>query len=189
MKTVGVLALQGSFFEHLCMLKKIGTVKAIQVKSRKELDMADDLILPGGESTMQGKLLYDFGLIDPLREKIAQGLPVWGTCAGAILLAKTIVGGEMPHLGTMDITVRRNAYGSQLNSFMTTAVLPEVSAKPLPLVFIRAPWIEQVGTQVQTLSVLDGHIIAARQKNMLATAFHPELTADERFHQYFINML
>ncbi len=188
-KTIGVLALQGSFAEHLRVLERIGGVKAVPVKSRGGLDAADGLILPGGESTAQGKLLRDFGLLEPLRRRILRGMPVWGTCAGAILLAGTIAGGEPTHLGVMDITVRRNAYGGQLNSFAASAVLPEVSAEPLPLVFIRAPWIERTGARARPLAVLEGRIVAARQKNMLATVFHPELTPDQRFHRYFISFL
>jgi 5'-phosphate synthase pdxT subunit len=189
MKTVGVLALQGSFLEHLQMLNKIDGVKPIQVKSRDDLEQVDGLILPGGESTTQGKLLRDFKLLEPLKNKIEKGLPVWGTCAGMILLAKHLAGDEPPHLGAMDITVQRNAYGGQLDSFTDTAVIPEISPGPFPLVFIRAPWIESVGDHVQELAVKDGKIIAAREGNLLATSFHPELTDDAQFHKYFLSIL
>jgi 5'-phosphate synthase pdxT subunit len=189
MKTVGVLALQGSFLEHLQMLNKIDGVKPIQVKNRDDLENVDGLILPGGESTTQGKLLRDFELMAPLREKIEKGLPVWGTCAGMILLAKQIQGGELPHLRVMDITVRRNAYGGQLDSFSDTAIIPGVLTEPFPLVFIRAPWIESAGNGVQRLAVKDGKIIAARERNLLATSFHPELTDNAQFHKYFLSIL
>ena len=189
MRTVGVLALQGSFLEHLQMLNKIDGVKPIQVKNLSNLEQVDGLILPGGESTTQGKLLRDFELMEPLREKIKKGLPVWGTCAGMILLAKQIQGGEPMHLGVMDITVQRNAYGGQLDSFSYVAVIPGVSKEPFPLVFIRAPWIESAGNGVQRLAVKDGKIIAARERNLLATSFHPELTDNAQFHKYFLSIL
>lgn len=189
MKTVGVLALQGSFREHLRLLAKLDGVKPIPVKTTADLEQSDGLILPGGESTTQGKLLRDFGLLEPLRAHIRQGLPVWGTCAGMILLAKHIAGGEPAHLGVMDITVRRNAYGGQLDSFSDSAVLPAVSPDPLPLVFIRAPWIEAAGKTVKVLSAHSGKIIAAREGSLLATSFHPELTDDPRFHQYFTSLI
>lgn len=189
MKTVGVLALQGSFLEHLRMLNEIEGVKAIPVKNQSDLRAIDGLILPGGESTAQGKLLCDFALMEPLRERIRKGLPVWGTCAGMILLAKDIAGGEPPHLGVMDIQVRRNVFGGQLNSFTDTAVITGISAEPFPLVFIRAPWIEKAGENVETLAVHHGKIIAAREGNRIATSFHPELTDDLRFHHYFVHSI
>lgn len=189
MKTVGVLALQGSFREHLRALANLENVRPIPVKSLEDLEQADGMILPGGESTTQGKLLRDFGMMEPLRGRIRQGLPVWGTCAGMILLAKQIADGEPAHLGVMDITVRRNAYGGQLDSFAGDAVLPAVSPEPFPLVFIRAPWIEETGDDVETLAVRDGKIIAAKERNMLVTSFHPELTDDLRFHTYFVRQI
>lgn len=161
----------------------------IPVKSCSDLENIDALILPGGESTTQGKLLRDFELLEPIQKMIDQGLPVWGTCAGMILLAKKISGGETPHLGVMDISIRRNAYGGQLNSFTDSAIIPCVSPKPLPLVFIRAPWIERVGTNVQHLVVQNGKTIAAQEGKMIATSFHPELTNDLRFHRYFANLI
>ena len=189
MKTIGVLAVQGSFAEHLRMLARVGGVRPLPVKSRAELEAADGLILPGGESTAQGRLLRDFGLLDPIREKIRQGMPVWGTCAGMILLARRIAGGEPAHLGVMDITVMRNAFGGQLESFTDTAAIPEVSADPLPLVFIRAPWVESAGPGVRCLARKDGKIVAVRQGSLLATSFHPELTGDDRFHRFFTDMV
>lgn len=189
MKTVGVLAIQGSFQEHLSSLNQLDGIQSIPVKSRSDLDMIEGLILPGGESTAQGKLLHDFELLEPIIHMINQGLPVWGTCAGMILLAKEIAGGEPPHLGVMDITVRRNAYGGQLDSFTDSTVMPDVSPDPLPLVFIRAPWIEKASDHVQRLAVRNGKVIAARQGNMIATSFHPELTGDLRFHRYFTHFI
>lgn len=189
MKTVGVLALQGSFREHLAMLAKLNDVTPLAVKNTDDLARVDGLILPGGESTAQGKLLRDFKLLEPLRVRIRDGLPVWGTCAGLILLAKQIEGGEPTHLGVMDIAVRRNAYGGQLDSFTAAAVLPGISPEPFTLVFIRAPWIEQAGAGVEVLARYGEHIIAAKERNMLVTSFHPELTGDMRFHAYFVRQI
>lgn len=183
---VGVLALQGSVVEHLDRLKQCGA-EAEAVKTLPGLMEVDGLIIPGGESTTMGKLLKAFGLLDPLKKRIREGLPVWGTCAGLILLAQTVIGGEMPRPGTMAITVRRNAYGTQLDSFETSGIIPAVSPEPLPLVFIRAPYIEAVGPEVTVLHQLDGHITAACQDRMLVTAFHPELTEDCRVHRFFID--
>lgn len=186
--TVGVLSLQGSVAEHMHMLSEIEGVTPLEVKTLESLNKADGVILPGGESTTISKLLRIFGLLDPLKERILRGMPVWGTCAGMILLAKEIIG-EEPHLGVMDITVRRNAYGTQLDSFTTNAVIPEISEKEIPLVFIRAPWIEDVGDDVNVLCRVQGHIVAARQENMLVTSFHPELTEDLAVHRYFVGMI
>lgn len=187
-KTIGVLALQGSVVEHLAAIDACGAT-GVPVRRVSELSSLDGIILPGGESTTMGKLLVDFDLMEPLREAITEGLPVWGTCAGLILLAKTIKGGEPAHLGTMDITVRRNAYGTQLDSFETMDTIEAISPEPLPLIFIRAPYIEAAGEGVRVLHQLKGHITAARQNRMLVTAFHPELTEDDRVHRYFIETL
>lgn len=189
MKKVGVLALQGSFAEHLNILNELDGVTSVSVKNLDELNGVDGLILPGGESTTLGKLLRDFELLQPLKARIKQGMPAWGTCAGMILLAKEIEGNEPAHLGVMNIKVRRNAYGGQLESFSDNMLIPEVSNEPFPIVFIRAPWIEKAGDNVQILAEKDGKIIAARQGNMLATSFHPELTGDVRFHKYFTDLI
>ena len=189
MKTIGVLALQGSFREHLRALDRMSGVRGVPVKSRSGLEKIDGLILPGGESTAQGRLLRDFDLLEPIGARIRRGLPVWGTCAGMILLAKRIAGGEPTHLAVMDISVRRNAYGGQLDSFTDSAVIPAVSQKPIPLVFIRAPWAEKAGDGVQRLAALNGKIIAVREGKMLATSFHPELTDDLSFHRYFSGLM
>lgn len=152
MQSVGVLALQGSFSEHLTKLAQLTEVLPVAVKTAADLEQVDRLILPGGESTAISRLLQRTGLSELLKRRVKEGLPVWGTCAGLILLAKNIVG-EQPHLGVMDITVRRNAYGSQLDSFSCRQLLPALGAEPLPLVFIRAPWIERVGEQTEILGV------------------------------------
>ena len=170
------------------MLARLDDVHGFAVRTRDELALADGLILPGGESTAQARLLRDFGLLDALAQQIRAGLPVWGTCAGLILLAGDIVG-EQPHLGLMAVTVRRNAYGRQLDSFRRQICLPAVSAQPVDLVFIRAPWIEQVQAPAEILATVDGHIVAARQGWMLGTSFHPELTGDPAFHRYFAGMV
>ena len=185
---IGVLALQGSVIEHIIMLDSLNDVEAVRVKTKRDLQLIDGIILTGGESTAIGKLLRDFDLFDALKSRIENGLPVWGTCAGMILLAKEI-SGEAPHLAVMNIKVRRNAYGRQIDSFGSSVVIPEISTKPIELVFICAPWIEEAKGSVEILGILDGHIIAARQKNMLVTSFHPELTNDMSVHKYFLSMV
>lgn len=185
---IGVLALQGSVTEHLKMLEFFPDVESVEVKSKADLQAIDGIILPGGESTAIGKLLRYFDLFDLLKSRIENGLPVWGTCAGMILLAKEIAD-ETPHLCVMDIKVRRNAYGRQINSFSRKTILQEISKKPIDLVFIRAPWIEEVKGNVEILGILDGHIIAARQNNMLVTSFHPELSDDLTVHRYFLSII
>lgn len=186
-KVIGVLSYQGSVVEHMKSLSKIEGITPMEVKTLEGINSVDALIIPGGESTTISKLLKIFGLFEPLKKRIQEGMPVWGTCAGLILLANEIVG-EQAHLQCMDIKVKRNAYGSQLDSFSCDYVIPEFSQKPLPLVFIRAPYIENVGKEVKVLCELDGHIVCARQNNMLVTSFHPELTEDTTIHEYFCNM-
>ncbi|RME38217.1 MAG: pyridoxal 5'-phosphate synthase glutaminase subunit PdxT, partial [Thermoflexia bacterium] len=188
---IGVLALQGAFVEHEAMLRRIGA-QTWQVRLPRDLEGLDGLILPGGESTSIGFLAERRGLLEPLQEFARSGRPVWGTCAGMILLAKEIVDGVpgQPILGLMDITVRRNAFGRQVNSFETDLEVPVLGDPPFPAVFIRAPVIERVGPEVEVLARLeDGAPVAVRQGNLLATAFHPELTADPRFHRYFLAMV
>lgn len=186
MITVGVLSLQGAVVEHLHHLARIPRVKGIPVKTAKELEKIDALILPGGESTTMGKLLRDFSLEQAIVRRVKNGMPIWGTCAGMILLAKELTNDPVTHLSLMDISVRRNGYGGQLDSFSTKLLIPQVSSKAIPIVCIRAPYIEKVWGDVEVLAVLDGKIIAARQQNMLVTSFHPELTSDTSFHQFFI---
>ncbi|EJO5348460.1 pyridoxal 5'-phosphate synthase glutaminase subunit PdxT [Clostridium botulinum] len=183
---VGVLDLQGSVTEHIKILEKIDDIEAVRVKYKEDLDNVQGIILPGGESTTLGKLLKEFHIYDVLKEKIEKGLPAWGTCAGMILLAKDIEGQEEKYLKTIDIKVKRNAYGSQLNSFSTEEVIEEVDKEPIELVFIRAPYITTVGSNVAILKKVKGDIVAAKEKNVLVTSFHPELTEDVRFHKYFI---
>ena len=184
--TVAVLALQGAFLEHEKMLEKLGA-DWFEIRQPRDLDRPfDGLILPGGESTTMGKLLRDLDLYEPLRAKIQGGLPVYGTCAGHILLAETVDGG-VPCFATMDIAVKRNAYGRQLGSFYTEADFQGLGK--VPMTFIRAPYIAAAGPKAQVLAEVDGHIVAARQGNQLVTAFHPELSDDLSVHQYFLNML
>ena len=185
MITVGVLALQGAVAEHVAALNKIENVNGIEVKTLAEIEQLDGLILPGGESTAMGKILNYFQMLEPLAEKIKQGLPVWGTCAGMILLAKQIVDQDTTYFKAMDTVVKRNAYGSQLDSFQTAIRLPEIAPTPIPLIFIRAPYIESVQADVKILAKVADKIVAAEQENMLVTAFHPELTNDLSFHKYF----
>lgn len=189
-KIIGILGMQGAIAEHQEILMQIPHTKTRIVKTAKDLDCIDGLILPGGESTAIGKLLDYFSLKEILQQKIISGLPVFGTCAGLILLAKNIENETNTHLATMDITVKRNGYGSQLDSFSTNLLIPTIDKNmPIPLVFIRAPYITKTDKDVQILATLDNKIIAARQKNMLVSSFHPELTCDLRFHQYFLSMI
>lgn len=189
-KIIGILGMQGAIAEHQEILLQIPHTKTRIVKTAKDLDCIDGLILPGGESTAIGKLLDYFSLKEILRQKIISGLPVFGTCAGLILLARNIENQTNTHLATMDITVKRNGYGSQLDSFSTNLLIPTIDKNmPIPLVFIRAPYITKTDKDVQILATLDNKIIAARQKNMLVSSFHPELTNDLRFHQYFLSMI
>lgn len=185
---IGVLSFQGSVEEHIKILNSFDDIEPIEVKTLKSLNESDGIILPGGESTTISKLLKIFNLAEPLKKRIENGMPVWGTCAGLILLAKNIEK-ESPHLGVMDIFVKRNAYGTQINSFIINSTIDEISKEKIPLVFIRAPWIERIEKDVKKLLKIDNHIVAARQKNMLATSFHPELTKNNEFHRYFINMV
>jgi len=187
-KTVGVLAVQGAFAEHMQALKKLD-INAIEIRQKSDLTdhQMDGIILPGGESTVMGKLLNELDLFEYLKQLILNGLPVLGTCAGMILLAKNITNGNHSYLGTMDIVVKRNAYGRQLGSFQTKGQC--AGMEEVPMVFIRAPYIEQVSSNVEVLATVDDHIVAARQKNMIVTSFHPELTSDLRIHSYFINCM
>ena len=185
---IGILALQGAFIEHKQALDKLH-IESFEIRQKKDLAKPfAALIIPGGESTTMANLLHKLDLLTPLKELIADGMPTWGTCAGMILLAKEIIG-EQPHLGLMDITVRRNAYGKQIDSFSQEVLIPQVSANPIPLVFIRAPWIERAGEKVEILYRLNDHIVAARQDNILVTSFPPELTNNTDFARYFINMI
>lgn len=186
MKKVGVLAVQGAFIEHEKILNKIG-VQAFEIRQKKDLDQSfDGLIIPGGESTVIGKLTKELDIQNTLVNDIKEGMPVFGTCAGLLVLAKKIENDDRVHFGTMDIVAKRNAYGRQLGSFSTEEKFGEST---VPMRFIRAPYIEKAGEGVEILSVVDGKIVAARQGNQLVSAFHPELTNSTEVHKYFANML
>jgi len=187
---VGVLALQGAFIEHEKILRRLG-VDATEVRLPEELAGLDGLIIPGGESTTIGKLAVKWRLLEPIRALAKAGRPVWGACAGMILMAQKVTDGvpDQPLLGLMDIAIVRNAFGRQVDSFETDLDVPVLGKIPFHAVFIRAPLIERVGAGVEVLARLeDGAVVAARQGNLLATAFHPELTEDDRFHRYFLGL-
>lgn len=185
---VGVLSLQGGVIEHLNQIKLLGHT-AVEVKKEEDLNDIAAIILPGGESTTIGKLLKVTGLMEPLSEKIRSGLPTWGTCAGMILLAKEIEGQEEKYLQLMDIRVKRNAFGTQVDSFKANEVIEEVSKGKVELVFIRAPYIIEAKDNVKILCKIDNKIVAAKQDNIVVTAFHPELTADLSFLNYFLESI
>ncbi len=186
---VGVLAMQGDFREHIAMLERLD-VEAPEVRTAEQLDACDGLIIPGGESTTIARLLLAFELMAPVRRRIESGMPVWGTCAGAIMLANDVPGLDRPPIGAMDICVERNAFGRQLESFEADLHIAGVDGDPFHAVFIRAPVIGPTGPAVEVLASLDGgRIVACRQGAMLATAFHPELTDDPRVHELFVAMV
>jgi pyridoxal 5'-phosphate synthase pdxT subunit len=189
---VGVLALQGDIREHLAALRDAGA-DAVSVRRAGELETVDGLVIPGGESTTMSHLLRDLDLLEPLRKRLADGLPAYGTCAGMILLASEIlnagtVGREAVPLGSLDITVRRNAFGRQFDSFESDVRFSGFD-DPVRGVFIRAPWVERVGAAVQVLARAAGHAVAVRQGQVLATAFHPEMTGDGRIHRLFVDIV
>jgi 5'-phosphate synthase pdxT subunit len=184
---IGVLSLQGAVAEHIRSVERAGA-EGIAVKKIEQLDELSGLIIPGGESTTIGKLMRKYNFIEAVRQFSNQGKPVFGTCAGLIVLAKTIQGQEEAHLGLMDITVSRNAFGRQRESFETDLNIKGIE-EPVRAVFIRAPLIQSVGTGVDVLSEYNGEIVAARQGHLLASSFHPELTDDYRLHQYFVDMV
>lgn len=184
---IGVLAMQGAYREHISMLKDL-YVSALEIRNKEELKGIDGLIIPGGESTTMGKLIRTLDLYNDLKGMIEEGLPVWGTCAGMILLSKNIYNENTKHLETMNIEVIRNAYGRQLGSFNTKCYMKGIG-EDIEMVFIRAPYIKNIGEGVDALSIVDGKIVAARQNNMLVTSFHPELTDDNRVHKYFLDMV
>jgi 5'-phosphate synthase pdxT subunit len=187
---VGVLALQGDVREHLAALDSAGA-ESVPVRRPAELAALDGIVIPGGESTTIGKLLGIFGVLEPLREAVAAGLPVFGSCAGMILLASEILDGreDQPLLSGMDITVRRNAFGRQVDSFETELEVDGVAGGPVHAVFIRAPVVERSGEDVQVLAEAFGRTVAVRDSRRLATAFHPELSGDARMHNLFVNMV
>ena len=189
---VGVLALQGDTREHLAALREAGA-ESMPVRRRSELEAVDALVIPGGESTTMSHLLLDFDLLEPLRTRLAEGLPAYGACAGMILLASGILdaganGRQALPLRAIDMTVRRNAFGRQVDSFEGDVAFAGL-ADPVRAVFIRAPWVERVGDGVQVLARAAGHIVAVRQGPVLATAFHPEMTGDRRIHRLFVDIV
>lgn len=187
---IGVLALQGAFIEHEKILARIG-VQVVEVRLPQHLEDLDGLIIPGGESTTIGKVARRWGLLEPLRAFARSGRPLWGTCAGMIFIAKHVTDGtaDQPLLALMDVTVRRNAFGRQVDSFEADLDVPVLGKEPFHAVFIRAPLIERVGEGVEVVAKLeDGAVVAVRQGHLLATAFHPELTDDDRFHRYFLSL-
>jgi 5'-phosphate synthase pdxT subunit len=193
--TIGVLALQGDVREHLRALEACG-VRAVPVRRPGELDDVDGLIIPGGESTTMSKLAVEFGLADPVRKRLAEGMPAYGSCAGMIMLAEEVLDGrpDQQSFAGIEMTVRRNAFGRQVDSFEASVPIDGVDGPPFHAVFIRAPWVERVGSGVEVLgTVADGpaagRIVAVRQGQLLATAFHPELTGDLRVHQLFVELV
>ncbi|WP_308013782.1 pyridoxal 5'-phosphate synthase glutaminase subunit PdxT [Streptantibioticus parmotrematis] len=189
--TVGVLALQGDVREHLAALRAAGA-EAVTVRRPEELAAVDGLVIPGGESTTMSKLAVAFGLLQPLRERVRAGMPAYGSCAGMIMLADKILDGrdDQETIGGIDMTVRRNAFGRQNESFEAAVAITGVDGGPVEGVFIRAPWVESTGAGVETLATLgDGTVVAVRQGHLLATSFHPELTGDQRVHALFAEMV
>lgn len=187
MKTIGILGIQGAIEEHEASIRKLG-IKTLWVKTADDLKQIDGIILPGGESTSMGKQLEWFGLMNPLRKAIAGGMPAFGTCAGMILLAKEIEGSTQTRIGLMDIRVKRNAYGAQLDSFVTDLKVKGFK-RSVPAVFIRAPRIEHHGKQVEVLASYKSHPVLVREQHLLAASFHPELTDSTDLHRYFTEMI
>jgi 5'-phosphate synthase pdxT subunit len=189
MTRIGVLALQGGFAEHISSLHSLG-VEAVAVRTPAELVGLDGLVIPGGESTTICKLMREYQLDEPIKRLIAEGLPVFGTCAGMVLLAQGLPGTEPEPLAAMQMRVRRNGFGRQRDSFETDIEVPVLGLPPFHAVFIRAPWIEALGERTETLAALDdGTPVAVREKNLVATSFHPELTPDQRFHDFFLSIV
>lgn len=187
MPTVGVLALQGDFREHLNVLTRLGC-ETRSVRTIRELDQVEALIVPGGESTTIGKLAVRFGLLEPLRTRIENGMPAYGTCAGMIFMAAAVTEGHQPLLGSLDVVVERNAFGRQNDSFEADVDIAGFD-RPFPGVFIRAPWVAKGGAGVEGLATIDGHPVMVRQGRVLASSFHPELTDDDRIHRMFIESI
>lgn len=196
MTTIGVLAVQGDVREHAHSLRQAGVSKIVEVRYAADLAGIDGLVIPGGESTAIANLLHRQGLVAPIQELIASGFPVYGSCAGLILLANEVADGaqDQQTLGGLDITVRRNAFGRQVASFEAPVALPALGVEPVPGIFIRAPWIESYGSSVEVLGTVTDHqgeerVVAVRQGNLMATSFHPELTDDFRVHAHFVESI
>jgi 5'-phosphate synthase pdxT subunit len=186
--SVGVLALQGDVIEHVAALERAGA-RAVEVKTQAQLDGVDGLVIPGGESTTVMKLLERFGLAEPIASRVRAGMPLWGTCMGMIVAAREVADLAQPTLGLIDITVRRNAFGRQNDSAEVDLAVPVLGRRTFPAVFIRAPWVERAGPNVEVLATRDGHGVMVREGNVLGTSFHPELTGDDRVHRYFFEMV
>ena len=185
---IGVLALQGDVDEHVAMLRDVGA-RTLAVKTRTDLDEVDGLVIPGGESTTVIRLLDRFELAEPLATRVRGGMPLWGTCMGMIVAAREVAGLEQRTLGLLDVTVRRNAFGRQLASEEIPLAIPALGPEPFPAIFIRAPWIERAGPDVEVLASHGGHGVFVRAGHVLGTSFHPELTRDTRVHAYFLKMV
>ena len=185
---VGVLAYQGDVREHLAALEAAGA-QAVEVRTLADLDAVDGLVVPGGESTVMGKLATRYGLLEPLRERAAAGLPVFGTCAGLIFLAREVEGPPQDLLGVLDVRVRRNAFGRQVASFEAEVDVKGVDGGPVAGAFIRAPWVADAGPEVEVLAEVEGKVVAVRQGNLLATAFHPELSGEVRLHRWLVDLI
>ena len=186
-KQIGVLALQGDFYEHIAILEKLDN-KASLIKKPEELESLDGLIIPGGESATICKLIRNYGFEEKIKQAVSKGMGLWGTCAGMITIAKKLKDDYPKPIGIMDITVERNFYGRQIDSFEEKVVIKGIDDKKFNAIFIRAPIIREVGKNVEVLSILNNEIIAARQDKIFVTSFHPELTEDSRVHKYFLSM-
>ena len=183
---IGVLAVQGAFIEHEHIIEKIGH-EVVEIRQKKDLEGIDGIILPGGESTVQGQLLRKLDMLDTIKSAIADGLPTLATCAGLILLSEHIADDDTVHIGTLPVTIKRNAYGRQLSSFVTNADIKHIGN--YPMTFIRAPYIENVSDGVEVLASVDNHIVAAKYNNQIGLSFHPELTGYTRIHEYFLSTI
>jgi 5'-phosphate synthase pdxT subunit len=183
-----VLALQGDVIEHRHALERAGA-NVVEVRTPGDLARVDALVIPGGESTTVIRLLDRFGLTEPVRARVRAGMPLWGTCMGLIVAAHDVAGLTQPTLDLLDVTVRRNAFGRQVESAEIPLAIPALGPEPFPAIFIRAPWIERTGPGVEPLAELDGHVVMVRQGNVLGTAFHPELAGDDRVHAYFLGLV
>jgi 5'-phosphate synthase pdxT subunit len=185
---IGVLAYQGDVREHLEALAAVGA-SPVEVRTLADLDRVDGLVVPGGESTVIGKLAARYGLLEPLRERVSGGLPVFGTCAGLIFLAREVEGPPQDLLGVLDVRVRRNAFGRQVASFEAEVDVKGIDGGPVSGAFIRAPWVAEAGPEVEVLAEIDGKVVAVRQGDLLATAFHPELTGEVRLHRWLVELV
>jgi 5'-phosphate synthase pdxT subunit len=187
--TIGILALQGDYEAHRKILEERLNIKTRLVRTKAEIDEVDGLIIPGGESTTMGKLMDRFGLVERIRARVEGGMPIYGTCAGMIVLAKNIEGSDQHRLGLLDVTVARNAFGRQVDSFEADIPINVLGDTPVRGVFIRAPYVQEMGDSVQALGAFQDRVVAVKQNNVLAIAFHPELTDDPRMHALFVQMV